>query len=385
MEISGHQQCGSVHSGMSVDFGAPSGAWRVCQSNQVDECLDRFRFEWSKTGLVIYLNGIKFGEDSGWPVGSQLPDNVASGAVPVSVYFGQWGDFSDANVYRFHWQRVAVNPHDANGNILPPSASPTFSQPPPPPPLTISNIQATQVTTTSATINWVTNNPASSQVEYGTTTGYGLSTPVDSTLVVNHSVALSGLNASTTYHYRLHSQDASANSATSADQVFTTGGTAPPPTPGTLLVGDGAIEGSGDTNPPGMAEAFEYTASVTGIASTLSVYLDSANAAQSVVVGIYTHNASTNSPGTLIAQGVVANPTAGAWNSVSISSANINANSVYWIAVLGPTGTGLIQFRDRSTGGMNQTSAQSDLTSLPTTWMTGTMYSNAPMSAFASQ
>src|SRR5260370_9824370 len=123
MEISGHQQCGSVHSGMSIDFGAPASAWRVCQPNQVDPCLDRFRFEWSKNGLVIYVNGIKFGEDSSWPAQSQLPDSVASGATPVWVYFGQWGDFSDPNIYRFHWQRVAVNPHNAIDGIIPTSAA----------------------------------------------------------------------------------------------------------------------------------------------------------------------------------------------------------------------------------------------------------------------
>lgn len=134
MELSGFQTCGSTHSGFAVDFGAPSAAWRVCPAGTVDPCLDRFRLEWSKTGLKAWVNGIPFAEDSGWPAGSQLPDAIVNGSVPIWAHFADWGDFSDGNVYRFHWQRIAVNPHDAAGSPLGPSASPTFGTPPPPTP-----------------------------------------------------------------------------------------------------------------------------------------------------------------------------------------------------------------------------------------------------------
>jgi hypothetical protein len=126
MELSGFQECGSTHTGFADDFGAPAGAFRTCQPNQTDQCLDRFRLEWSKTGLVVYVNGMKYAEDSGWPSYAQLPDSVVNGATPIYVYFGQWGDFASSDIYRFHWQRLAVNPHDAAGNPLSPSASPTF-------------------------------------------------------------------------------------------------------------------------------------------------------------------------------------------------------------------------------------------------------------------
>lgn len=135
MEISGFQQCGSTHSGMSVSFGAPANAWRVCPRGQVDPCLDRFRLEWSATGLVVYVNGIKFGEDSGWDktVGFALPPAIVDGATPVYAHFSDWGVFKDPNVYRFHWQRVAVNPHNGDGTPAGPTASPTFGTKPPPP------------------------------------------------------------------------------------------------------------------------------------------------------------------------------------------------------------------------------------------------------------
>src|SRR6185437_2738246 len=70
-------------------------------------------------------------------------------------------------------------------------------------------------------ITWATSVPASSQVEYGTSTVYGSMTAVNSTAVANHSVALSGLSASTVYHYRVLSANGS-NQASSGDQTFST-------------------------------------------------------------------------------------------------------------------------------------------------------------------
>ncbi|NLE59989.1 MAG: family 10 glycosylhydrolase, partial [Planctomycetes bacterium] len=88
---------------------------------------------------------------------------------------------------------------------------------------TISNVQATNVTNSGATITWLTDLASSSQVEYGLTTSYGNLTPLDSTPVTSHSVALSGLNATTLYHYRVISTNANGTS-TSDDYTFTTSG-----------------------------------------------------------------------------------------------------------------------------------------------------------------
>lgn len=54
-------------------------------------------------------------------------------------------------------------------------------------------------------------------------------------------------------------------------------------------------------------------------------------------------------------------------------STAINAGSTYWIAVLNPSG--VLEFCDQVHGGQpSETSAQSSLTSLPSTWATGTVY-----------
>lgn len=75
---------------------------------------------------------------------------------------------------------------------------------------------------TSATVAWTTDEAADSQAEYGTTSSYTASTTLDSSLVTSHSVSVTGLTASTTYHYRVLSTDASGNLAASTDQTFTT-------------------------------------------------------------------------------------------------------------------------------------------------------------------
>jgi RHS repeat-associated protein len=86
----------------------------------------------------------------------------------------------------------------------------------------ITGVSSSAVTHNSATISWNTNEPADSQVEYGTTTAYGQLTNLDPSLVTAHSQGLSGLTPSTQYHYRVKSRDATGNLAFSGDFTFTT-------------------------------------------------------------------------------------------------------------------------------------------------------------------
>jgi hypothetical protein len=86
---------------------------------------------------------------------------------------------------------------------------------------TISAVASSGITATSATITWTTDQPSSSQVEYGTTTGYGALSALGSALVTSHSVTLTGLTPGTTYDYAVLSTD-SAGTATSANFIFAT-------------------------------------------------------------------------------------------------------------------------------------------------------------------
>ncbi|MGI8906633.1 MAG: family 10 glycosylhydrolase [Candidatus Sumerlaeaceae bacterium] len=86
---------------------------------------------------------------------------------------------------------------------------------------TISSVASSGITDSAATITWTTNESSDSVVEYGLTTSYG-STVSNASMVLNHSIGLSGLSASTTYNYRVKSKDASNNTGTSGNFTFTT-------------------------------------------------------------------------------------------------------------------------------------------------------------------
>jgi len=89
-------------------------------------------------------------------------------------------------------------------------------------PPVITNIQTSNVSEDSVTITWTTNEPSSSQVEYGLDPSYGNETPIDWTWVTNHSVVLIGLSSNTLYHFRVRSQDDWGNLAVSDDFTLTT-------------------------------------------------------------------------------------------------------------------------------------------------------------------
>ncbi|MFH0806184.1 MAG: Ig-like domain-containing protein [Candidatus Brennerbacteria bacterium] len=96
-------------------------------------------------------------------------------------------------------------------------------------PPAIGNVQTSSTTAIATAILWATSEPSDSQVEYGTTVGYGLTTSLDSNLTMNHAVSLANLTRNTIYHYRVVSADAAGNKARSVDQVFTTPARLPKP------------------------------------------------------------------------------------------------------------------------------------------------------------
>lgn len=87
-------------------------------------------------------------------------------------------------------------------------------------PPSISDIRATNITTSSATIEWTTDEPADSVVEYWVNGEWKSSS--DSSLSTHHSVSLLDLSPATTYPYRVKSTDAAGNATISIGQQFTT-------------------------------------------------------------------------------------------------------------------------------------------------------------------
>ncbi len=86
----------------------------------------------------------------------------------------------------------------------------------------ISGVTASGIAASSATIAWTTNELSDSLVEYGLTASYGSSTILDSSMSAIHSQQITGLAASSTYHYRVKSKDATGNLNISGDYTFTT-------------------------------------------------------------------------------------------------------------------------------------------------------------------
>ena len=177
------------------------------------------------------------------PVGQALSWDSAGGADSYDVYFGTvesdvLGATTGSSEFKgnqaslsydppgdlaydtpYYWRIDSVNGAGATaGDVWTLS---TESAPDTPPVIT-SGPSVADVTNTTATITWTTDEVSDSVVQYGLTAAYG-QTESDAADVTNHSIILTGLAAETTYHFRVGSTDPSDNGPTwSGDCTFTT-------------------------------------------------------------------------------------------------------------------------------------------------------------------
>lgn len=100
----------------------------------------------------------------------------------------------------------------------------TYTTPP-----TISGVEVSASAIKEVGIIWNTDQPSSSQVEWGTEASYGNLTDMaddpttgQSMGAVTHGVTVSGLTGNTTYHYRVISKNKDGLEAKSSDNTFTT-------------------------------------------------------------------------------------------------------------------------------------------------------------------
>ena len=129
IEISGFEQCGNKHFGGDPGFGAPGQYFRTCNSATQEpdmNCRDRFRLELNRDGLTAYVNGALYFQDTGWPARNQIPATWGTASQPLYVYFSDWEDRPTAPAYRFHWDNMAINPHNPDGTFRAPTAAPNF-------------------------------------------------------------------------------------------------------------------------------------------------------------------------------------------------------------------------------------------------------------------
>jgi peroxiredoxin len=109
-------------------------------------------------------------------------------------------------IYYFVTQTETTPPPEITADFTPPS---------------IQNVRSSEIIETSATIKWETDEPATSQVNYGKTMEYDLTTQLDTNLSTSHSVTLTGLDPNTTYYFEAISADAAGNEATSGGELIT--------------------------------------------------------------------------------------------------------------------------------------------------------------------
>jgi thermitase len=168
------------------------------------------------------MGGTNYGSLSGTSMASPFVAGLA-GLVWSTSYGTTNGNVRDriqttADQTGIMWSSYGIKRINAYNAVA--SATPSPDTTPP----IISDVKAA-TTATTATITWTTNELADSRVDYGLTT-----TPpppyaylvTNSTLVSSHSISLTGLYPATTYHYKVRSQDAAGNSASSGDFIFAT-------------------------------------------------------------------------------------------------------------------------------------------------------------------
>lgn len=82
-------------------------------------CRDRFRFEFTRTSLTIFVNGYRWFDVQG--LYASNPFSGADNRIPatwmsgVHVYFTSWVNTGQHSVNRWHWDRIAINSGDAPG------------------------------------------------------------------------------------------------------------------------------------------------------------------------------------------------------------------------------------------------------------------------------
>src|ERR1035437_2130881 len=104
---------------------------------------------------------------------------------------------------------------DGSGNCVTPPPSDTIAP-------VISAVISAGITSTLASITWVTDELSTSTFEYGTTTGYGSSASIGSGFAIGGTAALTNLSPATTYYYCIHATDASNNISNSCGHSFMT-------------------------------------------------------------------------------------------------------------------------------------------------------------------
>jgi phosphodiesterase/alkaline phosphatase D-like protein len=155
---------------------------------------------------------VEYGADGTY--GSSTP--ITDATSPTTTHTVTLEDLQPSTTYHFR-----VKSADANSNL---ATSGDFT-------FTTLDLKISQVSAqvpigepgeTSATVSWTTDAPSDSQVEYGTTTAYGSTTPLSDDLAETHVIVLSDLAPNTTYNFRVKSSATEGKTTVSGNFTFKT-------------------------------------------------------------------------------------------------------------------------------------------------------------------
>ncbi len=250
-----------AHNGTSLRFSAGGGVATTVTAGQ----WTHVAAVKNGTTVALYKNGVLAASLS------TATSPLATDANEVGIGAGNngnplWQEFFHGRIDDLRFYSEARTPSQIAGDMSTAVGAVSDTVPP-----VISDVSAAAATDT-ATITWTTDEPGSSQVEYGPTSSYGSTTPLDAALMTSHSVTLTGLSANTVYHYRVRSRDANLNEATSGDHTFMTTSGAP-----TLVAAYGfeetsgttAVDSAGNDNPGTLLNGVARTAGRYGLGLTL--------------------------------------------------------------------------------------------------------------------
>jgi hypothetical protein len=195
-----------------------------------------FKFAAFTLFFLLNYNIIQAGEIAlGWD------PNLESDLAGYKLHYGRksqlyetWVDVGNKTVFKvtgltpgmYYFALTAYNKagyeSSFSNEVMTTIAAPLDATPP-----IISNVLVSSLSHFGVNVSWTTNENSDSQVEYGPTASYGASTSPISNFVTSHSVYVSDLEPTTTYHLRAKSRDASGNLATSGDLTVLT--LLPPP------------------------------------------------------------------------------------------------------------------------------------------------------------
>jgi hypothetical protein len=276
-----------------------------------------------------------------------------------------------ATTYRFHTLSAtsggaSTTSPDTSFITAPPGSGPDITDP-----------VVEQATGTLAHVGWSTSTGTVAQVEYGTNTNYGSFTLLQVYSGPAQDMALTGLRPATLYHFRVKAWDALGGLGASADATFATA-----PSGLANLIGDDTVQTDRLTLSGGQAAAYQYYASQSGLASVAHVYIDAGSSTQTLRVALYSDLNGT--PVSILSQGSTSSVAPG-WTSVNISPVALLAGSRYWVALLNPLGSGVVNLRQSPSGGSSLSGAQTSLAAFPQPFTGGIPAAHAPLSLYVQQ